>query len=71
MAQSPVAWLYWWATEVLHISHKCMLLILKGCEMDDVYLIGETDWDNNTWTVTTPFEDAEDEFARRVEEDGL
>eukprot|EP00956_Cyclotella_meneghiniana_P013313 scaffold19184_cov46-Cyclotella_meneghiniana.AAC.3 len=71
MAQSPVAWLYWWATEVLHISHKCMLLILKGCEMDDVYLIGETDWDNTTWTVTTPFEDAEDEFARRVEEDGL
>eukprot|EP00956_Cyclotella_meneghiniana_P023577 scaffold46160_cov42-Cyclotella_meneghiniana.AAC.2 len=71
MAQSPVAWLYWWATEVLHISHKCMLLILKGCEMDDVYLIGETDWDNDTWTVTTPFEDAEDEFARRVEEDGL
>eukprot|EP00956_Cyclotella_meneghiniana_P007316 scaffold9944_cov52-Cyclotella_meneghiniana.AAC.4 len=71
MAQSPVAWLYWWATEVLHISHKCMLLILKGCEMDDVYLIGETDWDSTTWTVTTPFEDAEDEFARRVEEDGL
>ena len=71
MAQSPVAWLYWWATEVLHISHKCMLLILKGCELDDVYLISETDWDNTTWTVTTPFEDAEDEFVRRVAEDGL
>ena len=71
IAQSPVAWLYWWATEELHISHKCMQLILKGCEMDEVYLINETYWDGDTWTVSTPFEDAEDEFARRVEEDGL
>eukprot|EP00956_Cyclotella_meneghiniana_P024908 scaffold50863_cov42-Cyclotella_meneghiniana.AAC.1 len=69
IAQSPVAWLYWWATEELHISHKCMQLILKGCEMDEVYLINETDWDGDTWKVSTPFEDAEDEFARRVEED--
>eukprot|EP00956_Cyclotella_meneghiniana_P025562 scaffold53461_cov24-Cyclotella_meneghiniana.AAC.1 len=50
IAQSPVAWLYWWVTEELHISHKCMQLILKGCEMDEVYLINETDWDGDTWT---------------------
>eukprot|EP00956_Cyclotella_meneghiniana_P011383 scaffold15968_cov46-Cyclotella_meneghiniana.AAC.11 len=71
IAQSPVAWLYWWATEELHISHKCMQLILKGCQMDEVYLINETDWDRDSRAVITPFEDAEDEFARRVEEDSL
>ena len=71
IASSPVAWIYWWATEVLHISHACMQLVLKGCDMDEVLLITETDWDHSTWKVTTPFEDAADEFTRRVEEDGL
>ena len=71
ISASPVAWIYWWSLEVLHLSNECLQLILKGCDMDEVYLISETDWDHETYTVSTPFEDAEDEFARTAEEDGL
>eukprot|EP00956_Cyclotella_meneghiniana_P044744 scaffold333659_cov268-Cyclotella_meneghiniana.AAC.1 len=71
IAISPVAWLYWHGLEELLLSHKCMQLILKGCDMDEVLLIMETDWDPAERSVTTPFEDAEDEFARMAEEDGL
>ena len=47
------------------------MLLLKSCDPDIVLLLPETEWDPATWSISTPFEDAEDEFVRTIEEEGM
>ncbi|KAL3798647.1 hypothetical protein ACHAWO_003199 [Cyclotella atomus] len=71
IAVDVVTWMYWYSREVLGLTESCILLLLKSCDPDTVLLLPETEWHPETWSISTPFEDAEDEFVRTMEEDGI
>jgi hypothetical protein len=71
IAVDVVTWMYWYCREVLGLSESCVMLLLKSCDPDTVLLLPETEWDPATWSILTPFEDAEDEFVRTIEEEGM
>ena len=71
IAPSPVAWIYWYCYERLLFSSDCIDLILKGCDSEEVLLVTETDWNDDSMTVTTPFSNAGDDFIQSVDDNGL
>ena len=68
---SPVAWLWWYCYAVLGFTGPCIDRLMRGCDTEEVLLIPETEWDEATWTVTTPFEDDAEEFLRGIERDQI
>jgi hypothetical protein len=71
IAVNAVTSMYWYCREILHLSDSCIMLLLKTCNPEIVLLIAETEWNADTWIITTPFEDAADEFVQTATEEGI
>jgi hypothetical protein len=44
---------------------------MRGCDAEEVLLIPETEWDDETWTVSSPFKDDADKFLPGIENDHI
>jgi hypothetical protein len=71
MEASPVVWLWWYCYSVLGLTGPCIDRLMRGCDAEEVLLVPETEWDDETWTVSSPFEDDADKFLRRIENDHI
>lgn len=68
---NPIFWIYWYCYDYLGLTDACVNLLLASCDPEPVLLIPETEWDPSTWTVTSPFEEATDEFLASAQHEGI
>lgn len=68
---SPIAWLYSYLYERAFIDPSCLNRAFKGCDAEEVALITDTDWVDETDEIITPFHDETTEFLQGAEADGL